>query len=228
MSKLKLLPLLPFFFAVSLSPSCSESGSSHSCGLTGVEEIIDEVLKHKLFPSGGCEQHYDDHYDKDTFSSLFYSLAIPPFDTMPCYTSVFLYNSTIKTFTEVQCVVVDMGALDSVAINKYFPLQSIGRAQVYLGGSKEVLDETLDCAKLDFSRMGGSVLCSGEPCGRKYSSPSCLFSEVYIDASGERAIIYLVMMGEYLVKNMFYFQKIGQKWVLTVKEDADGYIPGND
>lgn len=222
MPKLKLLPLLSLLFAFSLYPSCSEIEPNHACGLTGVEEIIDEILRHELIPRSGCNQQYDDYFDKDSFSAIFSPRAILPFDTVPCYTALYMHDMTIGVFTERQCVAVEMGVLDSMAIDQHFPPQSINRARIYLGDSKMVLDEPLDCAKLDFTRMGGRLLCSGEPCDRKLTSPTCWFSDIYVDKSGKKAIVYLVMQGVWQ-KIMYYFQKIGEKWVLAVREEATSY-----
>lgn len=223
MPKLRIFRSLLILSWVLNSQACTDNTPTNAYCRTEVEEILDEVLKYEFWFRIGCNQAYDDYFDKDTISQLFFPLDVPPFDTMPCYTYFFMQGSAKKTFLERQCVVVRMGVLDSAAISELFPPQSISRANVYLGDGKKVLNKELDCGRLDFSQMGGSVLCGDEPCERRYASPDCSFSDIYVDASGEKAIVYMSYTLGSWQKLVIYFQKFGEKWFLAVKENATSY-----
>jgi hypothetical protein len=76
--------------------------------------------------------------------------------------------------------------------------------------------------KYSDTSSSGRLLCSGEPCDREHTDTACLFSDIYVDESGKKAIVYLVMQGVWQ-KVMYYFRKIGEKWVLAVREEATSY-----
>jgi hypothetical protein len=138
---------------------------------------------------------------------------------MPCYPALyFLYNE--RTFTEEECVVAGVGVLDHERIRQLFPSESIIRAETYLGMGKKVLDGAVDYSKLDFSKMGGKLILPEAPCDRRHASIQCSFSGVYVDEKEEKAILYLRLMLTSEYRYVYYFQKVGQLWLLKVREDC--------
>lgn len=208
---------------------CMFSPVLHSCKnvanqkvsseLTDKEAIINAAISYQFVPRQVCEQEYDDFFSKDTFEAFFSEYSIPAFDTMPCYSTLyFLYND--HTFTERECVIVDVGVLDSMKISQLFPAESVTRANVFLGRNKKALNENTDYSKLDFSKMGGKLIRSGEPCDRRHASISCFLSEVYVDETGKKAVLYMRLFLSSEYKYVHYFHKVGQLWLLTVRENV--------
>ncbi|MCR9101352.1 MAG: hypothetical protein NXI25_15435 [bacterium] len=208
---------------------CMFSPLLHSCNnvanqkvsieLTDKEAIINAAISYQFIPRQVCEQDYDDSFSKDTFEAFFSEYSIPAFDTMPCYSALyFLHND--HNFTERECVIVDVGVLDSIKISQLFPAESVIRANVFLGRNKKALNENIDYSKLDFSKMGGKLIRSGEPCDRRHASISCFLSEVYVDETGEKAVLYMRLFLSSEYKYVHYFHKVGQLWLLTVRENV--------
>lgn len=204
------MPRLSFLFFILIFVSCFNKGKQNNHFL----QIYNCVLDYEVHLIRTCEQNYDDKFLIENIPKGIYIKPFPPFDTMPCITSLTLNEQLYTEFLNKQCIILNIKNIQD-DIHFINPITH-ERVKEYLGQMKRISIQ-FDVSDITIKKAGVELTNDVKGCKNQFSN-IYNFSDIFLNKVENRAVVFCNIKGHSEEKAAYFLRKLGDVWYLEIKE----------